>query len=200
MKGSIITVSFFVVGLLLSYFDLNLAFLNEGDFASWVLYLLMFTVGVSIGWDKSILKSIASSNWRILLLPLATIVGTLGGAAIISLFMEDRSLSDALAVGSGFGYYSLSSIFITEYKGAELGTVALTSNVLREIITLLFAPLMVRWFTVFAPITSGGATTIDTTLPVIMKYSGREWVIVAITHGVLVDLSVPFLVTLFCTW
>ena len=46
-----------------------------------------------------------------------------------------------MAVGAGFGYYSLSSIFITEYKGPELGTIALLSNITREIITLLFAPV-----------------------------------------------------------
>ena len=103
-----------------------------------------------------------------------------------------------MAVGSGFGYYSLSSIFITEYKGAELGTIALLSNISREIITLLSAPLLVRWFGNLAPIAAGGATTMDTTLPIITQYSGQQFVIVSIFHGFVTDFSVPFLVSLFC--
>lgn len=113
--------------------------------------------------------------------------------------MTHRSLTDCLAVGSGFGYYSLSSIFITEYRGGELGTVALLANIIREILTLLAAPLLVRWFGRLAPISAGGATTMDTTLPVIMQASGQEFVVVSIFHGFLVDFSVPFLVTLFCS-
>ncbi|MGL5957681.1 MAG: lysine exporter LysO family protein, partial [Phocaeicola sp.] len=98
-----------------------------------------------------------------------------------------------------FGYYSLSSIFITEYRGAELGTVALISNILREIITLLCAPLLVRWFGKLAPISAGGATTMDTTLPIITRTAGEELVVLSIFHGFVVDFSVPFLVTLFCS-
>ena len=70
-------------------------------------------------------------------------------------------------VGAGFAYYSLSSVFITQYKGAELGTVALMANIMRELITLLFAPLLVRWISPLAPISCGGASTMDTTLPII---------------------------------
>lgn len=84
-----------------------------------------------------------------------TILGTLAGSAAVSLILTHRSLTDCLAVGSGFGYYSLSSIFITEYKGAELGTIALLANISREILTLLAAPLLVRWFGNLAPISAG---------------------------------------------
>ena len=112
-----------------------------------------------------------------------------------------------MAVGSGMGYYSLSSILITSLKeasigvqaAAELGTIALISNVFREMITLVFAPLMVRWLGPLAPISSGGATTMDVTLPVITRASGQEWVFVSIMHGVVVDFSVPIFVPLFCS-
>ena len=39
----------------------------------------------------------------------------------------------------------------------------------------------------------------DTTLPVITQASGQRFVVVSIYHGFLVDFSVPFLVTLFCS-
>lgn len=136
---------------------------------------------------------------RYLALPIFTIAGTLLACLLISFLLPWRTSAECLAVGSGFGYYSLSSIFITEYKGAELGTVALLANISREIITLLFAPLLLKLFGRFAPIAAGGATTMDTTLPIITKTSGSSLVILSIFHGFIVDFSVPLLVTLFCS-
>ena len=78
-------------------------------------------------------KNFRSLNPRLVFLPIMTILGTLAGSAAVSLILTHRSITDCLAVGSGFGYYSLSSIFITEYKGAELGTIALLANISREI-------------------------------------------------------------------
>jgi uncharacterized membrane protein YbjE (DUF340 family) len=97
-----------------------------------------------------------------------------------------------LAASSGFGYYSLSSILITRYKGVELGTIALLSNIVREIFTLLFAPLMVKYFGKLSPISSGGATTMDTTFPVIVQSAGKDYALVSIYHGFITDLSWTF--------
>ena len=113
--------------------------------------------------------------------------------------MPPLAVTDTLAVGSGFGYYSLSSIFIADFRGAELGTVALLCNVMREIFTLLAAPLVARWCGPLAAVSIGGATTFDTTLPVITQAAGKPYAVVSIFHGCTLDFSVPFLVTFFCT-
>lgn len=199
MKGSLIVVFFFLLGVLggqIQCLPFNVA---ETDVSFYTLCALMFSVGLSIGNDPQTIKNFRSLNPRLVFLPIMTILGTLAGAALASLLIEEKSVTECMAVGSGFGYYSLSSIFITEYKGAELGTLALLSNILREIITLLAAPLLVRWFGNLAPISSGGATTMDTTLPIITQYSGQQFVVVSIFHGFVVDFSVPFWVTFFCT-
>lgn len=199
MKGSIIIVSFFLLGALLGWAGWLPAFLLENDHTMYALYILMFLVGVSIGGDNKLKEIVRGINIRIFLIPLATITGTFIGVSFVSMFIPELSLANCLAVGSGFGYYSLSSVFIMQYKGAELGTVALTANIIREIITLLGAPLLVKYFGRFAPICSGGATTMDTTLPVITRYSGKDLVFAAIFHGIVVDFTVPFFVTFFCT-
>ena len=199
MKGSIIIVSFFVAGVLLGRLVDVPALLTAEEPTLYALYVLMFLVGISIGSDKKALEALKHQNFKIILVPLATIIGTLAGSALISLVLGGKSLTDCLAVGSGFGYYSLSTIFITQYKGPELGTIALVSNILRELIALLAAPLLVRYFGKLAPISVGGATTADTTLPIITRFCGKEFVIISIVHGITVDLSVPFLVTFFCT-
>ena len=199
MRNSLIILSFFVFGVLAGlagWIPEGLIGDNAGRLA---LYALMFCVGISLGNDSKILANLRNMDPRLLLLPLMTIIGTLAGCAIISVLLPSRSALDCLAIGSGFDYYSLSSIFITQYKGTEMGTVALLANIMREIITLLGAPLIVRFFGKLAPISAGGATSMDTTLPVITRYSGDKFAILSIFHGFVVDFSVPFLVTLFCT-
>ena len=199
MKGSLLIVAFFLAGLLLGCGGLLPEWLSQNDYTVYALYLLMFLVGMRIGCDGKVKAILQNIRWRMLLVPLATIVGTLAGSALISLALARLSVADCLAIGSGFGYYSLSSVFITQYKGAELGAVALTANIVREILTLVGAPLMVRCFGRLAPICAGGATTMDTTLPIIARYSGEKWVAVAVMHGVVVDFTVPFFVTFFCS-
>lgn len=199
MKGSLIIIGFFVLGTLCGAYHLIPYDFSESNLSYYALCALMFSVGVSVGNDPQTLRNFRSLNPRLVFLPLCTILGTLAGCAAVSLLLSHRCPTDCMAVGAGFGYYSLSSIFITEYKGAELGTIALLSNITREIITLLFAPLLVRWFGNLAPISAGGATTMDTTLPIITRCSGQSFVVVSIFHGFVVDFSVPFLVTLFCS-
>lgn len=198
MKGSLIIIGFFILGTLCGLYHLIPYDFSQSKLSFYALCALMFCVGISVGNDPKTLKSFRSLNPRLVFLPIMTILGTLAGCAVASLFLTHRSLTDCLAVGSGFGYYSLSSIFITEAKGAEMGTIALLSNIMREIIALLCAPLLVRYFGRLAPISVGGATTMDTTLPIITRCSGQEFVIVSIFHGFVVDFSVPFLVSLFC--
>jgi uncharacterized membrane protein YbjE (DUF340 family) len=62
---------------------------------------------------------------------------------------------------------------------------------------LVFAPWMVKHFGPLSPICAGGATTMDTTLPVITRYSGTDYVVVALFHGMIIDFSVPLWVSFF---
>ena len=167
----------------------------------------MLQVGIGVGSDPRIKEILRAISPKMLLLPIGTILGTLISVFAISFLFSRWSVFEVMAVGSGMGYYSLSSILVTSLKeasigvqaAAELGTIALISNIFREMMTLIFAPLMVRYFGPLAPISSGGATTMDVTLPIITCTSGRDWVFVSIMHGVVVDFSVPILVPLFCS-
>lgn len=162
MKGSLIIIGFFVLGTLCGVSHLiPIDIVMDSRISFYALCALMFSVGLSVGNDPQTLKNFRSLNPRLVFLPIMTILGTLAGSAAVSLILTHRSLTDCLAVGSGFGYYSLSSIFITEYKGAELGTIALLANISREILTLLAAPLLVRWFGNFGGSYDNGHHTPD---------------------------------------
>lgn len=198
MKGSLIVVGFFVLGVCLGRLDLAPALLMDSRVTFAALCCLLFCVGMSIGSNHNIVSEFRSLNPRLALLPVATILGSFAGSLVAWLFLQYRGVTDCMAVGSGFAYYSISSIFITQYRGAELGTVALLANIYREILTLLIAPLLAKVFGPLAPISSGGATTMDTTLPIISQTCGQQYVVVSLFHGFVVDFSVPFLVTMWC--
>ena len=198
MKGSLIVVGFVVLGVCLGRLDLAPVLLMDSRVTFAALCCLLFCVGMSIGSNDNIVSEFRSLNPRLALLPVATILGSFAGSLVAWLFLQYRGVTDCMAVGSGFAYYSISSIFITQYRGAGLGTVAHLANIYREILTLLIAPLLAKVFGPLAPISSGGATTMDTTLPIISQTCGQQYVVVSLFHGFVVDFSVPFLVTMWC--
>lgn len=207
MKGSLIVVAFFVLGLFVGHSSCLPSWFMSSQTSFVALCALLLFVGMGIGLNPNMMRDIRSLSPRLALLPLVTILGSWMGAVVAYVVMssdlctlfQQRSLTSCLAIDSGFAYYSLSSIFITEYRGAELDTIALLANIVREMITLLLAPMLAKRFGPLAPITAGGATTMDTTLPIIAQASGQKYVALSIYHGFVTDFSVPFLVTMWCT-
>ena len=208
MKGTLTVLAMFALGCaagLLGVFPDGFA---DRRLAKAVLFVLMFLVGAGIGSNPELKKIFGSFDPRLLLLPLASILGTLALTALLCLALHEWRLADCLAVGGGMGYYSLSSILISEYAeaslgsrlAAELGTIALLSNVFRELFTIVAAPFLARRFGPFAPIASAGATAMDVALPAILRSSGERCLPAAVVSGVICDFSVPLLVTFFCSF
>ncbi|OUO37069.1 hypothetical protein B5F83_06105 [Muribaculum sp. An289] len=224
MKGSFVIIVFFAAGLAAGILKFFPESFPVGEVSKWALYLLLFFVGLSVGSDSRFSEIIRTMRPKLLLIPLATIVGTLSFSALAAWLIGlsgmaagmpcgmpacvtgGLSVPDGLAVGSGFTYYSLSSVLITQLKAplvgaaaaAWLGTVALLTNLFKEIAVLVGAPLMTRLAGPFAPICVGGAASMDVLLPSITSASGRQWAFVAVLHGAVIDFCVPFFVSFFC--
>jgi len=195
MKSSLIIVAVFGAGIAVGLFGRLPAGFSPGDYTEYVLYALLLCVGISIGGDRHVWSALRDRrNLRWGLVPILVTVGTLAGTALVSQLLGDVPLREALAVGAGFGYYSLSSVLITQAHSEALGVVALLSNLMREISTLLLAPLLVRCCGPLAPIACGGATAMDSTLPVIARFAGKEYAVVALFSGVTLTLAVPILI------
>lgn len=196
MKSNLILLGSFLLGLAVGGIDLVPDAIVESDLGNYLLYLLLFLVGLSVGNDRDTIRGFRQLSPRLLALPFLTIIGSMCGGVVAALLLG-QSLYEMLAVSQGLAYYSLSSILITEKLGITLGAIALFSNVFRELLTLLLAPLLVKYLGPLAPIAAGGATTMDVTLPAILNASGKEYLVPAIYHGFVCDFSVPILVTLF---
>ena len=204
MKNNLIVLAIFGIGCLA-----GAGFQPEADMHNWslcILYVLMLQVGIGIGSNRSLQQELKKLSPKMLLVPAATITGTLAFSAAASQLLSQWSVFDCMAVGSGFAYYSLSSILITQFKepsiglqlATELGTIALLSNIIREMMSLVGAPLIRKYFGQLAPISAAGVNSMDVLLPSITRCSGKEVMPIAIFHGILIDLSVPFFVNLFC--
>ncbi len=195
MKSSLLIPAFFSAGILAGMYAEVPAFLFHRRTEEIILFALLLFVGIGLGLDEHFHSIIKSVNIKILLVPLAVITGTFAGTAVYALFNDIRMV-DSLAIGSGFGWYSLSSILIAEYAGEELGVTALVANITREILTLMLAPFMVKYFGKLAPIASGGATSMDTTLPVVSKFSGKDYILISVFNGIILSLLVPVIISL----
>ncbi len=180
---------------MLAVFGLISAWLVNEDLTFYTLLVLVFVVGFGIGSDSSAFEVLKRIKLKVLLVSLLVVVGSLAATALFSLFLHQISVGQAMAVGAGLGYYSLSSIIISQMSGHELGIIALLANIFREITTLVAAPFLVKYFGKLAVIASGGATAMDTTLPVVVKFTGKEYGVIAVFSGVVLTIIVPLLVT-----
>ena len=76
-----------------------------------------------------------------------------------------------------------------------MGVVAFSSNMLREVLHIILYPIVYRRCRI-ACIAMGGATTMDTGLPVVALYGGRDAVVAALVQGGLITLLAPILLTI----
>lgn len=194
MSKSLIMLAFFAIGILIGVKSLLPGFVFKTNISLYALYVLLFLIGIWVGACKHIWKTLKHSNIKIVLVPFSIIIGTLSVVGLFSFFMPGISFRDSLAIGSGLGYYSLSSILITQLRNETLGLIALLSNLTREILTLLLTPILVKYFGDIAPIASAGVTSMDTTLPIITKFTDKEFAMIAIFNGIVLTLIVPFLI------
>jgi uncharacterized membrane protein YbjE (DUF340 family) len=195
MRNSLPILACFLAGILLGLASLLPPGPLLGQLTDWTLYGLLFLIGLVVGGSQGAWRGITLTR-DLGLVPLAAILGTLGGVALAAAALPGLALREALAVGAGFGYYSLSSILVTTLRGEALGVVTLLANLLREIVTLLLAPLLARLFGPLAPIASGGATAMDTTLPVIVRAVGAHYTMLAVWSGLVLSLLAPLLISI----
>lgn len=157
------------------------------------LALMVFGVGVDIGRNRKALNNLTKLGWRVLFVPLAIAAGSLLGAAFATTALK-MPLKEVLAVGAGLGWYSLSGVLIAQLYSVELGAVAFLANVFREMMAFILIPLLVSYVGKLAAIAPGGATTMDSTLPLITKVTDSETALIAFMSGFVLTAVIPFLI------
>ena len=158
-----------------------------------VLNLLMVSVGISIGQQAGILQKIRQYHFKALIIPLGVTVGSLG-AGLAGALLLGYPLAEGAAIASCMGWYSLGGATIGALSGGLYGSVAFLSNLLREILSFFGIPLLARFLNPAACIAAAGATSEDTTLPMMMKYTDEESVVLSVLNGAICSVLVPVLI------
>lgn len=161
----------------------------------WLLYFLMFSVGISVGLHRGIAAGIRQYHVKILLIPVGIIAGSLAGGILCGLLM-DYPVNQAISIAGGLGWYSLAGVSISNLAGAEAGSIAFLSNLMREIGAFFMIPYISRHFNVSTCIAPAAATSEDTTLPMLMRYTNEETVVLSVFNGIICSAAVPVLISL----
>ncbi len=157
------------------------------------LYILIFVIGISVGASTETLRRALKVLKRdVLLLPLFSISGALFGG-IIAGVLTGVPLKISLAVAAGLGWYSLAGPMLSVVSPAW-GALAFLSNIGREILSFSLIPLLKGKKGPLVPMAMGGATAMDTTMPMITRFSGEEYVLGALYNGMVLSMMVPLLI------
>ncbi|WP_313824278.1 lysine exporter LysO family protein [Leclercia sp.] len=182
-----------VIGFLLGLSGMD--FLQHATEASeYTLIFLLFLIGIQLRNNGMTLKQIVL-NRRGMMVAVIVVGSSLVGG-VINAFILDLPLNTALAMASGFGWYSLSGILLTESFGPVIGSAAFFNDLGRELIAIMLIPGLVRRSRSTA-LGLCGATSMDFTLPVLQRSGGLEMVPAAIVHGFILSLLVPIMMAFF---
>ena len=145
--------------------------------SDWILTALMFFVGISVGGSKGLVGKVKEYHVRVLLCGL--------------------SLPTGAAIASGLGWYSLSGVMLTGIAGAQIGSITFLSNLLRELISFFTIPWIAKHLNYPTCIAPAGATSEDTTLPMMIRCTNGETVVLSVVNGVICSAFVPMLIEFF---
>ena len=171
--------------------------LPSENLGTYCLMLLVLLVGIQLRSSGITLRQVLINKRGVQTSVLITLSGLCGGLLFAAL-QPDVSWSKGLALASGFGWYSLSGIVMTEAYGPVWGSVALLNELAREFFALAFIPLLMRRHP-SAAVGVGGATSMDFTLPVIQSSGGLAVVPLAISFGFIINVLAPVLMVVFST-
>ena len=185
-----------VGGLLFGYLFLDTGVKDTLDLILMsALDVMIFIAGIEIGSNRGILKRICNLHSALLALaiPLAVACGSICGALLLG-HIAGLSAYDSLLVGGGLGWYSFSSVVISAMYSTEIGTVAFLANMMREISGFFLIPLLVRVHK-FLALAPSGAATMDSRLPVVIKYTNLHVGMYSFINGLVLTLIVPVLIS-----
>ena len=185
-----------VGGLLFGYLFLDTGVKDTLDLILMsALDVMIFIAGIEIGSNRGILKRICNLHSALLALaiPLAVACGSICGALLLG-HIAGLSAYDSLLVGGGLGGYSFSSVVISAMYSTEIGTVAFLANMMREISGFFLIPLLVRVHK-FLALAPSGAATMDSGLPVVIKYTNLHVGMYSFINGLVLTLIVPVLIS-----
>jgi len=187
-----------VLGVLAGYLNNNFGFPKLNVFFSEYifnisLFLLLFLMGMLFRVDEKATARMKAAGFKVLVFPLAVALGSILGGFVGGLVLG-INLFASMGVCAGYGWYTLAGPLAGQLFGLRWGAIGFAVNFLRELVTIATGWLAAK-LDKYAPIAMGGATAMDTTLPIIVRYSGQDTLITAFSSGFILTMAAPFTIT-----
>lgn len=155
-----------------------------------LLLLLVFLVGIDLTQVR------VSRQWltrSIILVPVLTILGSLLGG-LLSGWMLGEPATRSMQLASGFGWFTLSSVMVGQQHGQLYGSIALMTDLLRELIAIALIYTIGKRHPEMA-VGTAGATALDSTLPMIKQGCSVRDIPLALASGFILSLLAPILLS-----
>jgi len=162
--------------------------------STYVLVVLIFCVGIQLRNNGISIRAVFFNQRGMITGVIFVFTSLLGG--IIGAQVLNVPIVQGLAVSSGLGWYSLSSVTLNNAWGPIWGSIAFFNDLSRELISLFIVPLFMQHYRSTA-IGYTGATAIDCTLPIIQKAGGVEVLPLAFSFGFITNIAPPILLVFF---
>lgn len=198
---AVIIVISVIIGMLLGYFAVREIFagnMETFEYAAGLaikigLCLLLLFVGMDLGIEGTVVENFKAVGFRVLAVPAAIIIGTLAASLIMSFFV-DITAREAMAIGAGFGWYTLAPGIIMEAGHMTASAICFLHNVMRELFSILFIPLVAQKIGYVESVAMPGAAAMDVCLPIVERATRSDIAVYSFISGVVLSILVPVLV------
>lgn len=182
-----------IVGFVLGFMLKNSFPLSLG-FSTYFLMAILFCVGIELRNGGIAIRNILINRRAMITGVIFILTSWFGG--ILGALILNLPITQGLAVSSSFGWYSLSSVTLHHAWGPVWGSIAFFNDLVRELLSLFIVPFLIQHYRSTA-IGFTGATSLDSTLPIIQKSGGIEVMPFAISFGFITNVLPPILLTIF---
>ncbi len=158
------------------------------------LAVLYICVGIGQGANRNVFCFIKSLGIKILWLPAAITAGSLMGGVVSGILLKLPFKISVLSA-AGMSFYSLTGAYMTQLYGVEAGAYGFIVNLLRECLTILALPFLIK-ISKGSAIAGGASGDMDTMFAPIIKFTGEELGPVILFTGMILTSFVPFLLPL----
>ena len=159
------------------------------------LCILLFFVGLDMGLEGTVFAQIKTVGFRVLVIPVAVIGGSLLGAVVCGIILP-LSMKEALAIGSGLGWYSLAPGIIIDHGFVVASAISFLHNIMREVLSFVLIPVVAKKIGYIETVALPGAAAMDVCLPIVERQTRSDIAIFSFVSGLVASFLVPVLVPL----
>lgn len=195
---------FTALGILIGYFAVgkyvsDIEWLNHlmGNMMTTGLCILLFFIGLEMGLSGTVAMQLKQIGFRVLVFPVAVLIGTAVMGVVISLLFSDLSVRESLAICFGFGWYTFAPVTISGAGYTIAGAISFLHNVMRELAGIVLIPVLAKRIGYIEVTSLPGVAAMDICMPIVGKATRPDIMVYSFAIGITANLAVPLFVPLF---